>query len=162
MDVAAAGELLVRGQAEGLGHAPVTAVVDYLGFDGNRRGTQRRHLGSGPPGRGRGEGPAPAQLAVKIAERAARLRIGFQLLLLEFELQFRRAITGLIGAGRRCRGLPRRLQNRACHRLRLSGPRFDEQEFLFNAHAARIHHPMLPPDGTPNRECAVRTRRRRG
>ena len=162
VDVAAAGELLVRGQAEGLGHTPVTPVVDHLGFDGNRRGAQRRHLASGPPGRGHREGPAPAQLAVKIAEGVARLRIGFQLLLLEFELQFRRVVTGLIGASRLNRGLPRCPQDRARHRLRLPGPRFDEQEFLFNAHAARIHRPMLPPDPALNRERAVRTRRRRG
>ena len=94
VNVTAAGELLVRGQPEGLGHPLVPALADQLGLDGDRGGGQRRHLGSGLSGRGRGDGPAPAHLAVKITERVARLRISFQLLLLQLEFQARRVIAG--------------------------------------------------------------------
>ena len=48
MDVAAAGELLVRGQAEELGHALVPAGAKRLWVDRERKGGQRGHLGPGP------------------------------------------------------------------------------------------------------------------
>jgi hypothetical protein len=71
--VAAAGELLVRGQPEDFAHAPVTARADDLRFDRNRGSGQRRDPDPGPLGRGRGGRPAPADLPVQLAQRAARL-----------------------------------------------------------------------------------------
>jgi hypothetical protein len=135
--MAAAGELLVGGKPEGLGHVLVPALADQLGLDRHRRGGQRRHPGSGLPGGGRGDGPAPAQLAVQITQRVARLRAGFQLLLLQLELQARRVIPG-------------RLQRRACDRPGLPAGRVDQQEFFFDAHAARIHRRTMPADQASN------------
>ena len=134
MDVAATGELLVRGQAEGLGHALVPGRADRSGFDGNGRSTQRGHLGSCPPGRRGGGRPALDQLAVQVTQGLARPRIGFQLLLLQFDVQVRPG------------GLSRHLQHGSRHRLGTPRPRFDKQEFLFNAYAARTHRPSLPVD----------------
>ena len=89
MDVAAAGELLVRGQPEGLRHAPVTARADDFRLDRDRRGAQRRDPDPGPLRRGRGGRPAPADLPVQLVQRAARLGVGFQLLLRQLEIQGR-------------------------------------------------------------------------
>jgi hypothetical protein len=72
VDMAAAGELLVRGQPEDVGHAPVTARTDDLRFDRNRRGGQRRDPDPGPLRRGRSSRPASADLPVQFAQRAAR------------------------------------------------------------------------------------------
>ena len=82
MDVAAAGELLVRGQAEELGHALVPAGAKRLWVDRERKGGQRGHLGPGPAGRRGGRGPAPAQFAVQLLEGMTGPRVGLQLLLL--------------------------------------------------------------------------------
>jgi hypothetical protein len=73
VDVAAAGELLARGQPEDIGHAPVTARADDLRFDRDRRGGQRRDPDPGKLRRGRGGRPAPADLAMQFAQGAARL-----------------------------------------------------------------------------------------
>jgi hypothetical protein len=134
VDVTAAGELLVRGQAEVLGHALVPAGADRPGVDRDRRGAQGRHLDSGPAGRGGSRRPASAHVTVQVIQRLTRPRIGLQLLLLEFGFQVRSG------------GLARDLQHGPGHRPGPSRPRFDEQELLFHAHAARTHHPNLPPD----------------
>ena len=134
MNVTATGELLVRGQAERLGHLLVPARPDRCGFDGDGRSTQRGHLGSRPRGRRGGGRPAPAQLAVQVIQGLARLRVGFQLLLLQFGFQVRNG------------GLSRRLQHGSRHRLGTPGPGFDEQELLFDTYAARTHRPSLPVD----------------
>ena len=89
VDVAAAGELLVRGQAEVLGHPLIPAGADRSGLDGDRRGAQRGHLGPGPAGRRGGRRPALAHLAVQVIQGLARPRVGFQLLLLQFGFQVR-------------------------------------------------------------------------
>ena len=60
--------------------------------------------------------------------------LGFQLLLLQFGFQVRTS------------GLSRHLQHGPRHRLGTPRPRFDEQELLFNAYAARIHRPTMPAD----------------
>ena len=141
MDVAAAGELLVRGQAEVLGHALVPAGAHRFWLDGHGRGTECGHLDARPPGRGSGGRPASLQLAVQLIEGLARLGVGFQLLLLQFGFQVR---TG---------SLPGSPQHGSRHRLRASGPRFDEQELFFNAHAARIHRPPMPADQSSMRQA---------
>src|SRR5205814_9542215 len=81
VDVAAAGELLVRGQAEELGHPLVSARAEWLWFDREREGAQRDHVGPGPACRRGGRGPAPAQLAVQLLQGLTWPRVGFQLLL---------------------------------------------------------------------------------
>ena len=76
---------------------------------------------------------------MKITERVARLRIGFQLLLLQLTFQARRVIPGLI-CGRlirarlicarraaRLRGLPYLPQYRSRYRSRPSRSGFDQQ-----------------------------------
>jgi hypothetical protein len=141
VDVAAAGELLVRGQAEELGHPLVPARAEWLWFDRERGGAQRDHLGPGPACRHSGRGPAPSQLAVQLLQGLTWSRVGFQLLLLQFAFQIRSGPW------------PGRLQHGSRDRLGPAGVRLDKQELLFHTHAARVHRQRLPADPRSMRDA---------
>ena len=87
MHVAAAGELLLRGQAERVGHLLVAARARYLGLHQDRLGRQRRYLDAGPGRSVSGGCPAPPHFTAEVIERTARLGIGLQLLQLQFDFQ---------------------------------------------------------------------------
>jgi hypothetical protein len=93
---------------------------------------------------GTGEVPSaatrtPADLPVQLVQRAARLGVGFQLLLRQLEIQGRVVAVTAIRARRRRGRLPSGSQDGSRYRSRLSRLGLDEQEFLFDADAARNH-----------------------
>ena len=174
MDMTAACELLISGEPERTGHLLVAGVAHQLRRDRNRRGGQRRYLGSCLSSGVGGPRPAPAHLPAEVIEPQARLGIGFHLLRLQLEIQrlhgaIRRFADAEVMAG--SSGGPRGgLQHCARHRLRLPSLRLDQQKPFFDTHPAKGHGLALPPDhrSTPGRSkqrraCSqpvtVRTRR---
>jgi hypothetical protein len=76
---------------------------------------------------------------VQLVQRAARLGIGFQLLLRQLEIQGRAVSVTAIRARRRRGRLLSGSQDGSRYRSRLSRLGLDEQEFLFDPDAARTH-----------------------
>lgn len=160
VDVAPAGQLLLRGQSELLAQPAVASSDVQRRLDGQRGCRDRRHHGSGTRRVVRRLATDADDLLLELTHLGDGFRGELQLLLLEFLLELM-ASTARAGA-LPCRALCGR-QHRPRHSERGTTVRVHEQQLFFHSYASHVatcasHHQMPRTCPAPPRLCRLPAR----